>query len=77
MHNVGNVLQDAMPAQFAVSTRNLVMTEMNYGNSPVLEDFIAEKLEIKIGMLKVSKRSGIGMSLVEPAIKEYRMTGEP
>jgi len=58
MHNAGIVLQNSMTAQFAVSTRNLVMIETNYGNSPDLEDSIEEKLEIKDGMLKVPNRSG-------------------
>ena len=77
MHNVGNVLQNAMTAQFAAATRNFVMTETNFGNWPVHEDFIKEKLEIKDGMLKVPDGPGIGVTPVEEAIKENRMPGEP
>jgi L-alanine-DL-glutamate epimerase-like enolase superfamily enzyme len=77
MHNVGNVLQNAMTAQFAAATRNFVMTETNFGNWPVHEEFIEEKLEIKDGMLKVPDGPGIGVTPVEQAIKENRMPGEP
>jgi L-alanine-DL-glutamate epimerase-like enolase superfamily enzyme len=77
MHNVGNVLQNAMTAQFAAATRNFVMTETNFGNWPVHEEFIEEKLEIKDGMLKVPDKPGIGVTPVEQAIKENRMPGEP
>ena len=77
MHNVGNVLQNAMTAQFAASTRNFVMTETNFGTWPVHEDFIKEKLTIKDGMLKVPDGPGIGVTPVEEAIKENRMPGEP
>jgi L-alanine-DL-glutamate epimerase-like enolase superfamily enzyme len=77
MHNVGAVLQNAMTAQFGASTRNFVMTETNFGNWPVHEEYIEEKLEIKDGMLKVPDRPGIGVTVVEAAIKENRMPGEP
>jgi len=77
MHNVGNVLQNAMTAQFAASTRNFVMTETNMGVGPVHEDFVKEKLVIKNGMLKVPDGPGIGVTPVEAAIKENRMPGEP
>jgi len=77
MHNVGNVLQNAMTAQFAASTRNFVMTETNFGMGPVHEENIMEKLEIKDGMLKVPDGPGIGVTPNEAAIKENRMPGEP
>ncbi len=77
MHNVGNVLQNAMTAQFAAATRNFVMTETNFGNWPVHEDFIQEKLVIKDGLLKVPDGPGIGVTPNEAAIKENRMPGEP
>jgi L-alanine-DL-glutamate epimerase-like enolase superfamily enzyme len=77
MHNVGNVLQNAMTAQFAASTRNFVMTETNIGVGPVHEEFIKEKLEVKDGMLKVPTGPGIGVTPIEAAIKEGRMPGEP
>jgi L-alanine-DL-glutamate epimerase-like enolase superfamily enzyme len=77
MHNVGNVLQNAMTAQFAASTRNFVMTETNFGNWTVHEEFIEEKLEIKDGMLKVPNGPGIGVTPIEAAIKEGRRPDEP
>jgi len=77
LHNVGAVLQNAMSAQFAASTRNFVMTETNFGNWPVHEEFIEEKLEIKDGMLKVPDGPGIGVTPNEKAIEENRMPGEP
>ena len=60
MHNVGAVLQNAMTAQFAAATRNFVMTETNFGNWEVHEEFIKEKLVIKDGMLKVPDGPGLG-----------------
>jgi L-alanine-DL-glutamate epimerase-like enolase superfamily enzyme len=77
MHNVGNVLQNSMTAQFAASTRNFVMTETNMGVGSVHEDLIEEKLEIKDGMLRVPNGPGIGVTPIEAAIKENRMPGEP
>jgi L-alanine-DL-glutamate epimerase-like enolase superfamily enzyme len=77
MHNVGAVLQNAMTAQFAAATRNFVMTETNFGNWNVHEEFIKEKLEIKDGFLKVPDGPGIGVTPIEAAIKEGRMPGEP
>jgi L-alanine-DL-glutamate epimerase-like enolase superfamily enzyme len=77
MHNVGNVLQNAMTAQFAASTRNFVMTETNFGNWPMHGDLVTEPLEIKDGMLKVPDGPGIGVTPNEEAIKENRMPGEP
>jgi L-alanine-DL-glutamate epimerase-like enolase superfamily enzyme len=77
MHNVGNVLQNSMTAQFAASTRNFVMTETNMGVGSVHEDLIKEKLEIKDGMLRVPDGPGIGVTPIEAAIKENRMPGEP
>jgi galactonate dehydratase len=77
MHNVGHVLQNAMTAQFAASTRNFVMTETNFGNWNVHEELIKEKLEIKDGMLRVPDGPGIGVTPNEAAIKEGRMPGEP
>ncbi len=77
MHNVGAVLQNAMTAQFAASTRNFVMTETNFGNWAVHEEFLKEKLEIKDGFLKVPDGPGIGVTVNEAALKEARMPGEP
>ena len=77
MHNVGKVLQNAMTAQFGASTRNFVMTETNFGNWPIHEEFIHEKIEIKDGFLKVPDGPGIGVTPNEQAIKENRMPGEP
>ena len=77
MHNVGAVLQNAMTAQFGASTRNFMMTETNFGNWPIHEEYIEEKLEIRDGMLKVPDGPGIGVTPNEKAIKENRMPGEP
>jgi L-alanine-DL-glutamate epimerase-like enolase superfamily enzyme len=77
MHNVGAVLQNAMTAQFAAATRNFVMTETNFGNWEVHEEFIKEKLVIKDGMLKVPDGPGLGVTVNEAALKEARMPGEP
>jgi L-alanine-DL-glutamate epimerase-like enolase superfamily enzyme len=77
MHNVGAVLQNAMTAQFGASTRNFVMTETNFGNWPVHEEYIKEKLEIRDGMLRVPDGPGLGVTVVEQALKEARMPGEP
>lgn len=77
MHNVGAVLQNAMTAQFGASTRNFMMTETNFGNWPVHEEFIEEELEIRNGMLKVPDGPGIGVTPNEAAIKANRMSDEP
>lgn len=77
MHNVGAVLQNAMTAQFAASTRNFMMTETNFGNHPVHEDLISESLEIKNGMLVVPGGPGIGVTPEESAIKANRKADEP
>ncbi len=77
MHNVGAVLQNAMTAQFAAATRNFIMTETNFGNWEVHEEFIKEKLVIKDGMLKVPDGPGLGVTVNEAALKEARMPGEP
>jgi len=53
------------------------MTETNFGNWPVHEEIIEEKLEIKDGMLKVPDGPGIGVRPNEKAIEENRMPGEP
>ncbi len=77
MHNVGNVLQNAMTAQFAASTRNFVMTETNFGNWAMHVELTRERLEVKDGYLTVPDKPGIGVTPDEKAIKENRMPGEP
>jgi L-alanine-DL-glutamate epimerase-like enolase superfamily enzyme len=77
MRSVGAVLQNAMTAQSGASTRNVVMTETNFGNRPAHEEYIKEKGEIRDGMLKVPDGPGLGVTVNEQAPKEARMPGEP
>jgi len=76
-HNIGTVVQNAVTAHFAASARNFVMTETRLGSGHTLDDLIEEKLEVADGKLAVPTGPGLGITLVEEAVRANMAPREP
>ena len=76
-HNVGTVVQNVATAHFAASTRNFVISETALGMGRVLEDIIEEELQVSDGKLRIPMGPGLGITLVEEALRGHLADGEP
>jgi L-alanine-DL-glutamate epimerase-like enolase superfamily enzyme len=76
-HNVGTPVQIAATAHFGASTRNFVMSETRLGMRNVLEDLIAETLTVEEGKLHLPTGPGLGITVLEEAVRANMADGEP
>ena len=76
-HNIGTVVQNAATAHYAASTRNFVMSETRLGAGLTLDDMIEEELEVIDGKLRVPTGPGLGITVVEEAVRANMAEGEP
>jgi len=76
-HNVGTVVQHAATAHFAAAARNFVISETSLVAGSVLEDLIAEPLVVVDGKLRVPSGPGLGITVIEEAVRRHLAPGEP
>ena len=76
-HNVGTVVQNVATAHWAASTRNFVVSETRLGTGSVLEDIIEEELHVADGALRLPAGPGLGITVVEEALRGHLADGEP
>ncbi len=76
-HSIGTVVQNAVTAHFAASARNFVMAETRLGSGHTLDDRIEEKLEVVDSKLAVPTGPGLGITLVEEAVRANMAPREP
>lgn len=76
-HNIGTVVRNAVTAHFAAAARNFVMAETRLGSGHTLDDLIVEQLEVVDGKLAVPTGPGLGITVVEEAVRANVAPGEP
>ena len=53
---------------------NGLTVEIDQTGNPFITDLLNEPLEVKDGLLKLSEKPGLGVTLNEKTIERYRMT---
>ena len=74
---MGTVVQNVATAHWAASTRNFAISETRLGTGSVLEDIIEEDLQVADGALRVPAGPGLGITVVEEALRGHLADGEP
>jgi len=76
-HNVGSVLHSVITAHFGASTRNFVVSETALGTGYSRDDLIEQKLEVVNSKLRLPTGPGLGITVVEEAVRAHMIEGEP